>query len=515
MSGKLIHPLAAPSCHRNEALFHHAGRRGVEWSDVSATSRKPGEHAQALRDAAEPASERRLVRGKMESSRKHLVLASLVSLVYISSSEVDIYHPQYGIGNQDILPSRSSSGNVSNVFYGIVFDAGSTGTRIHIYTFVQKGPEPPQLSSEIFESVKPGLSAYADDPEQGAETVRGLLDIAKQAIPSAYWYTTPVVLKATAGLRLLPKQKAQALLLEIQELFKESPFLVPDDCVSIMNGTYEGILAWITINFLTVTVHQTPTYQSISAGLLTQLRGHLYSANENSVGILDLGGASTQITFLPQTESTLRAAPEEYINSFEMFNTSYKLYSHSYLGFGLKVARLAVLGALETKDESRRYRSSCLPPLVKAEWKFSGVNYKFGGMKEVPSSFQSCYTEVIKVIQQKLDQQDEIKKRSFYAFSYYYDRAVDAGIIDHEKGGVILVKDFELKAEEVCEDINEVTTGSPFLCMDLTYITALLKEGFGFYDDTKLHLAKKVNDIETSWALGAAFHFIQSLRTAP
>ncbi|XP_072129746.1 ectonucleoside triphosphate diphosphohydrolase 5 isoform X1 [Mobula birostris] len=430
----------------------------------------------------------------MESSRKLLVLASLVSLVYISSSEVDIYHPQYGIGNQDILPSRLSSGNVSNVFYGIVFDAGSTGTRIHIYTFVQKGPEPPQLSSEIFESVKPGLSAYADDPEQGAETVHGLLDIAKQAIPSTYWYTTPVVLKATAGLRLLPKQKAQALLLEIQELFEDSPFLVPDDCVSIMNGTYEGILAWITINFLT---------------------GHLYSANENSVGILDLGGASTQITFLPQTESTLHAAPEEYINSFEMFNTSYKLYSHSYLGFGLKVARLAVLGALERKaDESRRYRSSCLPPFVKAEWKFSGVNYKFGGMKEVPSSFQSCYTEVIKVIQQKLDQQDEIKRRSFYAFSYYYDRAVDAGIIDHEKGGVILVKDFALKAEEVCEDINEVTTGSPFLCMDLTYITALLKEGFGFYDDTKLHLAKKVNDIETSWALGAAFHFIQSLRTA-
>lgn len=430
----------------------------------------------------------------MESSRKHLVLASLVSLLYISSSEVDIYHPQYGIGNQDILPSRSTSGNVSNVFYGIVFDAGSTGTRIHIYTFVQKGPEPPQLSSEIFESVKPGLSAYADDPEQGAETVRGLLDIAKQAIPSTYWYTTPVVLKATAGLRLLPTQKAQALLLEIQELFEDSPFLVPDDCVSIMNGTYEGILAWITINFLT---------------------GHLYSANENSVGILDLGGASTQITFLPQTESTIRAAPEEYINSFEMFNTSYKLYSHSYLGFGLKVARLAVLGALETKDESRRYRSSCLPPFVKAEWKFSGVNYKFGGMKEVPSSFQSCYAEVIKVIQQKLDQQDEIKKRSFYAFSYYYDRAVDAGIIDHEKGGIILVKDFELKAEEVCEDINEATTGSPFLCMDLTYITALLKEGFGFYDNTKLHLAKKVNDIETSWALGAAFHFIQSLRTAP
>ncbi|XP_067848113.1 ectonucleoside triphosphate diphosphohydrolase 5 [Heptranchias perlo] len=431
----------------------------------------------------------------MESLKGFLVLVFLVSLACITSSEVDVYSPQYGIGNQDILPSRLTSVNISNVFYGIMFDAGSTGTRIHIYTFIQKSPEPPQLDSEIFESVKPGLSAYVDDPEQGAETVRELLDVAKQTIPSTHWKTTPVVLKATAGLRLLPEQKAQALLSEVQELFEDSPFLVPDDSVSIMNGTYEGILAWITINFLT---------------------GHLYSANQNTVGILDLGGASTQISFLPQAESTLHAAPEEYISSFEMFNNSYKLYTHSYLGFGLKVARLAVLGALGAKvDESRRYRSSCLPQFLKAEWKFGGINYKFGGMKEVPSGFHSCYTEVTKVIQEKLDQQDEIKSRSFYAFSYYYDRAVDAGMIDGEKGGVILVKDFEMKAEEVCKASNEPTTGSPFLCMDLTYITALLKEGFGFYDNTELKLTKKVNNIETSWALGAAFHLIQSLKTAP
>lgn len=77
---------------------------------------------------------------KMEPLRKLLVLLFLVFLVCISSSEVDIYHPQYAIGNQDILPSRSRSGNLSDVCYGIVFDAGSTGTRIHVYTFVQKNP---------------------------------------------------------------------------------------------------------------------------------------------------------------------------------------------------------------------------------------------------------------------------------------------------------------------------------------------------------------------------------------
>lgn len=31
---------------------------------------------------------------------------------------------------------------------------------------------------------------------------------------------------------------------------------------------------------------------------------------------------------------------------------------------------------------------------------------------------------------------------------------------------------------------------SPFLCMDMTYITCLLKEGFGFKDGTVLQVSK-------------------------
>lgn len=50
---------------------------------------------------------------------------------------------------------------------------------------------------------------------KGAETVQGLLEMAKDSIPRSHWKRTPVVLKATAGLRLLPEQKAQALLFEV------------------------------------------------------------------------------------------------------------------------------------------------------------------------------------------------------------------------------------------------------------------------------------------------------------
>ncbi|KAK2523859.1 hypothetical protein Q9233_009740 [Columba guinea] len=444
----------------------------------------------------------------MASSRLPILLAlAFSSLSFVlSHSNREMWFKHFFPPNVCPIDAKA------NTFYGIMFDAGSTGTRIHIYTFVQKSPENlPELEGEIFESVKPGLSAYADQPEKGAESVKRLLDMAIDAVPPHLWKKTPVVLKATAGLRLLSEEKAQALLLEVREVFEESPFLVPEDSVSIMDGSYEG-----------------------------QLSGQ----NQHTVGTLDLGGASTQITFLPRFEETLKETPGDFLTSFEMFNSTYKLYTHSYLGFGLKAARLATLGALNVEDlnkafslfwfcilidnyvniypltlpsgfipavDGQMFRSSCLPKQLEAEWHFGGVKYQYGGNKEGETGFKPCYLEVLKVVKGKLHQPDEIRGSSFYAFSYYYDRAVDTNLIDYEQGGVLEVKDFERKAKEVCDNMERYNSASPFLCMDLTYITALLKEGFGFRDNTLLQLTKKVNNIETSWTLGATFHLLQSL----
>lgn len=73
---------------------------------------------------------------------------------------------------------------------------------------------------------------------------------AKDFIPKEFWARTPLVLKATAGLRLLLPMEAENLLNEVRDVFLRSGFSVKDDAVEIMDGIDEGIYSWFTINFL-------------------------------------------------------------------------------------------------------------------------------------------------------------------------------------------------------------------------------------------------------------------------
>uniref|UniRef100_A0ABM5FFU5 Ectonucleoside triphosphate diphosphohydrolase 6 n=1 Tax=Pogona vitticeps TaxID=103695 RepID=A0ABM5FFU5_9SAUR len=386
---------------------------------------------------------------------------------------------------------RESSQTDQSVFYGIMFDAGSTGTRVHVFQFSQKPKEIPKLIHTTFKALQPGLSAYADDADKSTEGINELLTVAKNDVPEKLWNSTPLVLKATAGLRLLPGEKAQILLDKVKDVFQESPFLVSDDCVSIMDGTYEGISAWITVNFLT---------------------GRLNAPGKKSVGMLDLGGGSIQITFRLSTETTLKRSSTDRITSFQLFNSTYQLYSYSYLGLGLMSARLAILGGVEGEalKEGEVLASPCLSPDFQGEWEHTKIMYKIKGQKAEMPLFESCSDEIAKLLSKKVHKTDEVKDLDFYAFSYYYDLAVDAGLIDGEKGGTLAVGDFEIAAKNVCKSMEVQRGEHPFLCMDLTYISLLLEE-LGFPKSQTLALARKINNTETSWALGAILHYMDSL----
>ncbi|RXN38293.1 ectonucleoside triphosphate diphosphohydrolase 6-like isoform X1 [Labeo rohita] len=378
------------------------------------------------------------------------VVCLVVYLTYVkrhyddSKAPVSDQLPQHSMDAQ----KQSTSAQVvsENFQYGIMFDAGSTGTRIHIFKFQIEPNEAPKLAHETFKAIKPGLSAYADDPEKSKEGLLELLNIAKETVPETLWSSSPVMLRATAGLRLLPGEKATILLDKVKEVFSESLFLYRPDSVSIMDGTDEGGLHGT----------ETPT-----------------------VGMLDLGGGSTQITFALQEEKTIQTLPIDYVTSFQMFNISHALYSHSYLGLGLMSARLAVLGGIEAQPLAgpQELVSPCLAPDYSGQWEHAEVLYTVKGQKAGEPIYETCLTKVEKMIYKRVKKIEGVKDMDFYAFSYYYDKAVDLGLIEESTGGTVRVSDYIEGAKKVC---NNMSAGgikeSPFLCLDLTYISVLLQE---------------------------------------
>jgi len=179
-----------------------------------------------------------------------------------------------------------------------------------------------------------------------------LLDEAKAFIPKEQWSSTPLVLKATAGLRLLPQSKAENLLNAVRELFAKSEFSVDIDAVEIMDGTDEGIFSWFTVNFLLGKLSKT-----------------------NTAAALDLGGGSTQVTFAPADPDQVPVY-DKYMHQVNTMDRQINVFTHSYLGLGLMAARHAVF----TKGYSETdvvLESVCVNPIISNRtWIYNNVPYK-------------------------------------------------------------------------------------------------------------------------------------------
>lgn len=421
----------------------------------------------------------------MRSLRLLLVLVLALALVYVAFLNRHYYsHHAKPLRRPGSTSDAHEKPPDWSVRFAVMFDAGSTGTRVHIFKLLLDPEQShvPQLVNETFMAIKPGLSAFAEDPPKCKAGLTQLLDLARSTVPVRLHGSTPVFLKATAGLRLLKGDQADRLLDQVRALFSSTPFVSSDDAVSILNGTDEGISAWLTLNFLLGTVE----------------------GAAESVGMLDLGGGSTQITFKPSSQ--FQKGLSNSIHTLNLFNRSYSLYTHSYLGLGLMSARAEVLGKPSPTAGGAVLVTPCLAPDVSATWDHQHLHYSLKGQstESGPGVFVACAERVREVLKGRVL---PVEQQPFYAFSYYYDRARDIGVIG-EEGGVVSVADYISAAQRVCSGDILSPEQNPLLCLDLVYISVLLQE-LGFNPNSQLKLAQKINDVETSWALGATFHYMK------
>lgn len=59
----------------------------------------------------------------------------------------------------------------------------TAGSRVHVYRFL-KSKGKLDLQSDTFEQLKPGLSSFADAPDQAAKSLTPLLETALKTVPA-------------------------------------------------------------------------------------------------------------------------------------------------------------------------------------------------------------------------------------------------------------------------------------------------------------------------------------------
>ncbi|KAL6604903.1 nucleoside phosphatase family-domain-containing protein [Neocallimastix sp. 'constans'] len=193
-----------------------------------------------------------------------------------------------------------------------------------------------------------GISTFQDTPKEvGPNHIKLLIDPILEIIPKEKIKSTPIYIYATAGMRLLPEDKREAILSEVCSYLKKNYVFLVDCNKQILNisGEEEGLYGWLGLNYLkkgfsssTTIVHNKNNNQDILP----------------SYGVLDMGGASTQIAYDVSQFIKGSLEDEENILSIDLHKingqkTTYNVYSTTFLGFGMNETRRRYIEALVKK----------------------------------------------------------------------------------------------------------------------------------------------------------------------
>lgn len=97
---------------------------------------------------------------------------------YLQDSKTEQNYPELA----DAVKSQTSQTCSEEHKYVIMIDAGSTGSRVHIYKF-DVCTSPPTLLDEKFDMLEPGLSSFDTDSVGAANSLDPLLKVAMNYVP--------------------------------------------------------------------------------------------------------------------------------------------------------------------------------------------------------------------------------------------------------------------------------------------------------------------------------------------
>ncbi|KAM3304234.1 putative apyrase 6 [Capsicum chacoense] len=393
--------------------------------------------------------------------------------------------------------------------YGIVIDGGSTGTRIHVFEYeVRNGGVPVYDFGDkglVSMRVNPGLSAYAEEPEKVEQSLGRLVEFGKGNVPKEYWSETEIRLMATAGMRLLDLGDQEKILEVCRGVLRDSGFKFKDDWASVISGSDEGLYAWVIANYALGTLGSDPL---------------------QTTGIIELGGASAQVTFVSN-----EPMPPEYSRTIKFRNFTYRIYSHSLLQFGQNAAFDLLLESLVARGQHQAPQSVKLMDPCSPR----GYTHNLSSLKLSPSSFaertrhisslypsgnfSECRSASLSLLQKD---KESCSYKSCYIGSTFMPKlqgnflATENFFYTSKFFGLppkAFLSDLVVAGKSFCEeDWSRLKSKHPSLheedlhryCFSSAYILALLHDSLGIaLDDDRIGYANQVENIPLDWALGA------------
>ncbi|KAG5358892.1 Golgi apyrase [Yarrowia sp. C11] len=437
--------------------------------------------------------------------------------------------------DNDVVQGPSTDENGVPYNYLAIIDAGSSGSRVHIFNWLssressaavkrddkndknrskQKGAKggaelhllkmlEVKQDPSWYKKEDGGLDAYVADPKKvGKKHLKKLLKHAAKAIPKDQIGRTPIYVHATGGMRNLGKQDQLSIIDNVcSYISKKTDFWLPD-CrthVRVIEGGEEGLYGWIAANYL--------------IGSLDDPSNHDHGKDHSTYGILDMGGASMEVAFEPVKGSGEGGSASDDTSYTLHLEGNYDIHTQSFQGYGVKMAHVAYLQALASQsaqegDKDVKIDDPCAPKGYRRDLKLADgtkIETTGSGLVEQCEKFLKVLAkDQCRTASKSRDMDGQEPPRGclldnsplnnldihhFIGVSKYHDIITspalgldDGSKYDHEKFKMA-VNDFcDDDWDDIVEEHSDVVSEKHLsnLCFRGKWLDAVLEEGFGF-----------------------------------
>ncbi|KAM5584846.1 putative apyrase 6 [Rosa sericea] len=379
-----------------------------------------------------------------------------------------------------------------STLFGIVITAAPTASRIRVFHFLDATATAPSTSSRS----RPALSSFAARPDAAGASLAPLLRFAQSQVPMKERASTKLLLFASPELQDLGQEIAEKLLESCRKVLRSSGFWFKDDWARVVSGEEQGVYAWVSANYAL---------------------GTLKSEAEETTGIVELGGASLQVTFAQKETPQVQSSPSRVI---KLFGVTYHLYSHGLPQFGQDAAWESLYeNYRKSTPFSDSRKGSLVNPCVPRGYKLT-VNASDEQLlvSSLGGNFSECKSQVLALLKSK--QGKCVQAPCTIVSSFPFDiggKPISANFLFTSElfGLVPRASLFELEAAglQYCEDEwdkqkiqHNIVDDSDLLkyCFSSAYMVALLHDSLGIpMDEKRVGFANQTGNILHDWTLGA------------